>query len=87
MLCCFVDAPECSYRQRRVHGRRPAPAGNVADVHAHHAVGERERIQVIATDEGGRLKFVAERNTADAQRLSRQHAALNYPGFVQFLLS
>ena len=66
---------------------RPALAGNVADVHAHHAAGEREIIQVIATDEGGRLKFVGDRNTADAQRLSRQHAALNCPGFVQFLLS
>jgi len=86
MLSCIVDAPECSYRQRRIHG--PAgPCRNVADVHANHAVGEREIIQVIATDEGGRLKFVGDRNTADAQRLSRQHAALSCPGFVQFLLS
>ena len=77
VFCGF--APECSYRQRRIRGRRPALARNVADVHANPAVGEREMIQVIATDEGGRLKFVGDRNTADTQRLSRQHAALNCP--------
>ena len=48
MLSCFVDAPEGPYRQRRILGRRQALAGNVADVDANHAVGEREIIQVIA---------------------------------------
>jgi hypothetical protein len=50
MLSCFVDAPECSYRQHRILGRRQALAGKVADVDANHAVGEREIIQVIAAD-------------------------------------
>ena len=44
-------------------------------------------LQVIATDERGRLKLVGDRNTGDAHRLSRQQAALNGTGFVQFLLS
>jgi hypothetical protein len=61
MLSRFVDAPQRSYRQRRIHGRRQALAGKVADVHASRAVGEQEIIQVIATDEGGRLKFVGDR--------------------------
>jgi hypothetical protein len=49
--------------------------------------GEPEMIQVIATGEGGGLKFVGDRNAADAQRLNRQRGALNFPDFVEFLLS
>ena len=44
-------------------------------------------IQAIATDEGGRLKFVGDSNAAGAQWLRGRHAALNRAGFVQFLLS
>ena len=56
--CCPVLWMPLTVITRRIHGRRRALTGNVADVHANHAVGEREIIQVIATDEGGRLKFV-----------------------------
>jgi len=76
MLSRFVGASNSYRGERRIHARRRARTGNVADVHANHAVGEREIIQVIATHEGGRLKFVGGRNTADAQGLRRQHAAL-----------
>ena len=58
MLSRFVDASNSYHGERRIHGRRRALTGDVADVHANHAVGVREIIQVIATDEGGRLKFV-----------------------------
>ena len=38
-----------------IYGCWQAFTGHVADVHANHAAREREIIQVIATDEGGRL--------------------------------
>lgn len=44
MLSRFVNAPKCSYRQRRTHGSRQAFAGHIADVHANRAVGEHEII-------------------------------------------
>ena len=69
MLPRFVNASKRSYCQSRIHGRRQALTGHVADIHADHAVGEREIIQVIAAHEGGRLKFVGDGNSAEAQRL------------------
>jgi hypothetical protein len=39
MLSRFVDASNSYHGERRIHGRRRALTGNVADVHANHAVG------------------------------------------------
>jgi hypothetical protein len=61
MLPRFVDASERSHRERRIHGRRQALTGHIADVHAHDSIGEQEIIEVIAADESGRLKFVGDR--------------------------
>ena len=86
-LAGLMHAAQRPNRQCGIERRRKSFPGYVAQVQADHAVGKEEVVQEIAPYLRCRLELMGNRHAVGAQRLSRQHDALDGTRFLELLFA